>query len=208
MPVYDVYHGTPTPQSIYDEGFSYLYLGKGDDSYGPGFYFTDSETLASSFARSSGNPASGTIRAKVTINKPINIKGESAGSGNNGIFGPQSPRLRKTQVRNLVSRAIKVMGKDFLSNWGDVGFEGERVVINNIVNSMTNSSVMTVMYDLFGNNPTEGLKAVRDIVGYDGVVVDFGDSKFIVAWFSEQIQIQKSQPEPKKLPDESIPIDK
>lgn len=194
MPVYDVYHGTSTPQSINDEGFSYLYLGKGNDQYGPGFYFTDSETVASSY---SGNlETSVNIRAKVTLNKPIKIEGKSAGSPDNGIFGPQSPRLLKKQVRNLVSRAIQVMGKEFLSNWGDVSFEGERVVINNVINSLSNASIMTVMSDLFGNNSMEGLKAIRDIAGYDGIVVDFGDYKFIIAWFPEQIEIQKPQPKP------------
>lgn len=186
MPIFDVYHGTGNSESIYKNNFSYAYLGKGNDEYGPGFYFTNDESTASRYVREGESP--GVIRAKVNLSKPIEIDGVSGGT-----FFDKFPSLNLKQVKNALMVSLSLFGDDFLSNWGDVEYEGRENVINTVVNQYTGSSLMSVVYDFFHQDTVEGFKFIRQNFGYDGIVVSFNDGiKIIVAWFPEQIQIQQS----------------
>jgi len=44
-----VYHGTGSMKSILDGGFSYEFSGRGNEQYGPGFYFTNNYETAKGY---------------------------------------------------------------------------------------------------------------------------------------------------------------
>jgi hypothetical protein len=184
MPVYDVFHGTGNSQSIYDNNFSYEYIGTGNDEYGPGFYFTNDEATANRYVGEGDSP--GVIRAKVNLSNPIEIDGVQSGS-----FFEKFPPMDTNQVRQALEYSLSAFGDDFLYNWGDVDFEGRENIIEKIVGEYAGKSLMSVIYDFFHQDTVEGMKYIREQLGYDGIVVSFNDGiQIIVAWFQEQIEIE------------------
>lgn len=184
MPVYDVYHGTGNADSIYDKGFSYEYIGSGNDEYGPGFYFTNDEGTANRYVGEGSSP--GVIRARVNLSNPIEIDGVQPGT-----FFEKFPPMDANQVRQALEYSLSAFGDDFLYNWGDVGYEGRENVIETVVREYAGKPMMSVIYDFFHQDTVEGFNYIRDNLGYDGIVVSFNDGvKIIVAWFQSQIQIE------------------
>ena len=183
MPVYDVYHGTGNSTSIYNNNFSYEYIGTGNDEYGPGFYFTNDEATAKRYVGDGDSP--GVIKAKINLSNPLHVNGVISGS-----FFDKFPKMNKKQVRHALEYSLAVFGDDFLYNWGDCDYEGRENIINTIINEYSGKSMMSVIYDFFPDTLT-GFKYIKDQLGYDGIVVSFNDGiKTIVAWFKEQIQIE------------------
>jgi hypothetical protein len=183
MPTYDVYHGTGNYDSIYNNNFSYAYMGNGLDEYGPGFYFINDEDAAARYVGSGSSP--GVIKARVNLSKPFKMNGLSGGN-----FSERFPSMNRQQVSRALSHSLSLFGDDFLSNWGEVEHEGREVVINTVIRQYTSNPIMIVIYDFFKQSTEEGYKFVRNELGYDGIVVSFnGGIQIIVAWFPDQISI-------------------
>lgn len=182
MPFFEAYHGSPKADSIYDSGFSFSYLGKGNEAYGPGFYFSDNKDLAKNYSGS--DIGSGVIKAKINLNNPISISG-----GANSI-SDQFPSLSYDQTRSILLRSLSLFGEERLSDWGDVEFEGKENIIRKIIESNANVSFMHLLYDFFQQDMEQGLRAISNETGYDGVIVNFENgTRFVIAWFPEQIEV-------------------
>lgn len=183
MPIYDVYHGTGNTGSIYDQNFSYSYIGNGNEDYGPGFYFTNDLPTSERYIKD--GPSPGVIKAKVNLSSPIEVNGLD-----NNSFFEKFPKLDRDQVTDMLDLSLSTFGDDFLSNWGDVDFEGREVVVQKVINNYTNRSMMTAIYDFFQEDTKQAFDYIRRQFGYDGIVVSFNKGiKTIVSWFPEQINI-------------------
>lgn len=183
MPVYDVYHGTDNAGSIYDQNFSYSYMGQGNDGYGPGFYFTNDLPTAQGYIGKGNDP--GVIEAQVTLSNPIEINGTESSD-----FFDKFPTLDQYQVGNMLHYSLSNLGDDFLSNWGDTGFEDRDVIIERVIDNYADTSLMKAVYDFFGADTNMGFNYIKDEIGNDGIVASFDSGvKIIVAWFTDQINI-------------------
>lgn len=185
-PVFDAYHGTSNTTSFDSNGFDYAYLGNGNESYGPGFYFTDNMEIAQTYAGDS--KTSGIIKAKVNLTNPVIIDGSTM-----SIF-EQMPSIDVSQIRRIVEESIQTFGDEALYDWGDPEFEGTESIMQQIVQSYKNSPFTTLVYDFFSQNLKAGLEAVHREIGHDGVIVNFADgTRFFVAWFPHQIETRPTK---------------
>ncbi len=194
LPQYDVFHGTGSTKSIYDQGFVYNYIKESNDQYGPGFYFTTSEQTASRYGQKTHNyreerdetrDSPGVIKAQVMLKKPIRSNGQ-IDSGVFDIF----PKLNYYQTKQVIKLAIELQGPNVLENWGDLQSEDENILIDKATLSYNNKSSAFLMYDLFSNNNiTKFLEMLNKMTGHDGVVANMNGEQWVVAWFPNQIKV-------------------
>ena len=184
-----VYHGTGT--NI--EEFLPEFTGKGNDQYGSGFYFTTDRETAEGYttralndqSKPGGTDNHNVIPAYLNIRNPLVVEARD------------TPNLYQIEVP--ASQAAKIIGKapdimdpensilgDFFDDFWESG--PKRSMINRLAREYdwTLGSLAT---DIFRDHPTEYRQAVRDVLGYDGVQVNFPNGeKHFVAWFPNQIK--------------------
>ena len=184
-----VYHGTGNLENL--EAFDPAMTGKGNDQLGSGFYFTTHPDEASGYAgnyhQSSGkqNKAPGVIPAHLAIRKPIKI-GPKGSSLNDARIN-----LSHDQIKQIMAHAPDIMHPERspLGNHVDVSRGVTPNIIHDIAKLYTGNALHAMENDLFADNPTAYRKALNKVLGYDGVIKDFGDGrKHYVAWFPEQIK--------------------
>ena len=186
---YKCYHGT---QSKFTS-FSPEYLGKGNDQYGSGYYFTTSKDVASGYA----SPKGYIINAEVELNKPIIIDESTK---------KQTRDLTKLQVRKLILTANNL--ENYINDNYDVSYESRNSILNQIFElyEPTGELIRTlnlISKDIYGND-IEGIQNFNDnlrkITGYDGIIVRhpnklfLGETDFIIALFLNQIDILSIEP--------------
>lgn len=184
------YHGSPC--SI--DNFSYRFMGHGSDQNGSGFYFItqrkEAETYCElknhhqSFLSDANNP---TIhQVKLDIKKPL--------------LSTTIEPLSEAQVKAIMRRSPILESR--MVDYGEPEFDGLENVISYAAEPMTGHDdsplILTlnmISADFYGNH-IEGFNcAVRDILGYDGLLAEAEDKHWIaVAWFPDQIQIVKRIP--------------
>ena len=184
-----VYHGTGT--SI--EEFLPEFTGQGNDQYGSGFYFTtDRETAEGYTTRTLNNQSKpggmdnpNVIPAYLNIRNPLVVEARD------------TPNLYQIEVP--ASQAAKIIGKmpdimdpetsilgDFFDDYWESG--PKRSMINRLAREY-DWTLGTLATDIFRDHPTEFRQAVSDVLGYDGVQVNFpSGEKHFIAWFPNQIK--------------------
>jgi hypothetical protein len=200
-----VYHGTPNTESIMSRGFVYDFLGEREDQYGPGFYFATHYEYAKTFtepkdrnkAPSFGLGKPGVIQAQIFLKKPIVLEASMNARS-------QFPVANKAIIAKLIQKAEEEFGDKIYQDWGDIRYYGKQKIRKEMIEGMDGSNSLTILYDLFGDDISKGLRAYSKITGYDGVIVnlDKGDrlvggtvvnlqmgGQIVVAWFPEQIKI-------------------
>lgn len=168
-----VYHGTG---AVFTE-FSLEHRGenKGNDQYGPGFYTATDPRAASAYADGK-NP--NVIPLYVSIQKPV-------------IIG-KTPPFSATIIQKLITAAPEF--DDYILNFGDTNTpRGVRPVLLKAVEAYTYyedamQQLMTIAGDFWSGHNLSMLKLVTKLTGYDGVMVSFSDSKFFIAWRSDQLK--------------------
>ncbi len=172
------YHGTPNAEfTVFDKER----VGKGNDQYGAGYYFTSNKTGASHY----GNRV---IDSVLNIKNPIRITANGE-SGRNLIDA--EIELTSKQAYEVVKRHPKMydeedspLGDYFDSYWEDGAKDW---MVRNLAEQYREVGYLDS--DLFRYYPNELHEALRDVVGYDGVEVTFGNGdKFYVAWFDNQMK--------------------
>lgn len=187
-----VYHGTGNAEGIGKTGFSYEFVDKGNDQLGSGFYFTDQSETASGYtsrrlspdkAKIGGETSPAVLPVYLSIKKPIEIK-----SG--GGIKDAEVKMSKKQLREIVMKSPDIKSPDGpLSNWGDVRADGFEKVLAEALPAYKEGAFSSIGNDFFPGQTPEFLKAVREVLGYDGVVTTFPNGeKHYVAWFPEQIK--------------------
>lgn len=184
-----VYHGTGT--SI--EEFLPEFTGQGNDQYGSGFYFTTDRETAEGYTTRTLNDQSkpggmdnpNVIPAYLNIRNPLVVEARD------------TPNLYQIEVP--ASQAVKIIGKmpdimdpensilgDFFDDYWESG--PKRSMINRLAREY-DWTLGTLATDIFRDHPTEYRQAVRDVLGYDGVQVNFpSGEKHFIAWFPNQIK--------------------
>ena len=184
-----VYHGTGT--SI--EEFLPEFTGQGNDQYGSGFYFTTDRETAEGYTTRTLNDQSkpggmdnpNVIPAYLNIRNPLVVEARD------------TPNLYQIEVP--ASQAAKIIGKmpdimdpetsilgDFFDDYWESG--PKRSMINRLAREY-DWTLGTLATDIFRDHPTEFRQAVSDVLGYDGVQVNFpSGEKHFIAWFPNQIK--------------------
>jgi hypothetical protein len=173
-----VYHGTDAIFNIFD----YTKIGTQGVSEGAGFYFTNSQDVAKGY----GNP----LEVNLSIQKPLAY---DAKPFNRSVL----QRLIK-RVAEIESQVTEMgIGDGFLSNYGDINYDGFNRVLRDATESMVDeetaldqiSSIINSGVDIETVN-----KAVFEVTGYDGVVSKgfsnegSEDNTIYVAFFPEQVK--------------------
>ena len=164
-----VYHGSPNKF----EKFDYDRIRTNGTSEGVGFYFTNNKEIATGYARG------GYLYT-------VKIHGEKALSDN-----------KKTLTREEVETLLFILNKrsDFLSNYGEVDYEGYGVVMNRALNNEyddndTDSDILGSIYNGDGENP-DVLHIVYNELGYDHIVSEptWGKQRLVIALTNDIIEI-------------------
>jgi len=173
------------------EEFSYDFTGTGRDQLGSGFYFTTSRKDASRFIFTSKDEV--IDQSPLTQNSPtvyevlLNIK--------NPLDAEKIGTISRSNIKKLM--IMSPYFEDALTDWGDVEFEGKNIVINRAIDTYTkvanNNYIVKALFPLandFYKNDTKAFNdAVTKVLGYDGVVKDFGNCKHYLAFRPDQITI-------------------
>ena len=184
-----VYHGTGT--SI--EEFLPEFTGQGNDQYGSGFYFTTDRETAEGYTTRTLNDQSkpGGMENPNVIPAYLNIRNPLV------VEARDTPNLYQIEVP--ASQAAKIIGKmpdimdpetsilgDFFDDYWESG--PKRSMINRLAREY-DWTLGTLATDIFRDHPTEFRQAVSDVLGYDGVQVNFpSGEKHFIAWFPNQIK--------------------
>jgi hypothetical protein len=173
-----VYHGTDAEFSVFD----YSKIGTNGRLEGAGFYFTNNKSVAQGY----GNP----IEAYLKIEKPMDYD--------------QKP-FSKPTLQKIIKRVAEIeserdgnsIGDGFLSNYGDVNYEGLDSVVREATNLIADDeTAVDQLSGIVGSgvNPEVVNLATKEVTGFDGVVAKgFGNqgdksNTIYVAFFPNQVK--------------------
>ena len=182
-----MYHGTGTTINEFQESFT----GQGNDQYGSGFYFTNSEEEAQAYTvkdkngmdKPGGMDQPNVVPAYVNITKPIIVNGAS--------LNDAPVDLTQAQAEIIIRKAPNVRAQDGpMSDWHDITRGGVKAwMFTDVARNYTGASLISLENDFYHNDATAFRNAVRDVLGYDGVITTFDNGKqHSVAWFPVQIK--------------------
>lgn len=202
-----MYHGTGTTITEFDPKFT----ARGNDQYGSGFYFTSSRTLAESYSTSADKDEAGVemekiggcdnpnvVEAYLNIVKPIVVDGAAYADlrhitvTSNQAFHIllRQPDLFQPPCGDEDSDP-NPLGDYFEDFWAKKQFTQSeyRRFIRRLADVYFAGSNLKQLDFFFGVHGTEFRTAVRDVLGFDGVVVQFANGSWhAVAWFPNQIK--------------------
>jgi hypothetical protein len=173
-----MYHGTDAIFNVFD----YTKIGTQGVSEGAGFYFTNSQDVAKGY----GSP----LEVNLSIQKPLAYDAKP---------------FTRSVLQRLIKRVAEIesvetgmgIGDGFLSNYGDINYEGFNSVLRDATESMVNEEAAL---DQISSIINSGVsietvnKAVTEVTGYDGVVSKgfsnegSEDNTIYVAFFPEQVK--------------------
>jgi len=166
----EVFHESPDKFTAFDES----HLGEGNDQYGSGHYFTNVEKQAKGYGEN-------VTSAFLSIQNPMDYLSKE--------------KVTKAQIQKLIELSPD---QDALWNFGDISYEGRDKVLANAVSlygerTYTIQNLNEISNDFYQDLSADFLKNVKEVLGYDGVVVDFEDMEntFYVAFDGGQIKHSK-----------------
>ena len=184
-----VYHGTPS-KDISEFAFDYSRIGDQGRMEGAGFYFTDSEGIASGYGED------GTvIDAYMSIQKPIPYEQEA-------FDVDTTKKIIKEMAEQEAIKDEMDIEDGFLSNYGDARYDGLDSVISTAAEMSADSqSALDQLSDFVSQQVSIEVvnRAVQKVTGYDGFIANgFGNENnrggtIYVAFFPEQIKSVNNQ---------------
>lgn len=190
-----VYHGTGNLENM--ESFDPEQTGKGNDQLGSGFYFTNKPETANGYTGSvspnapkganklGGDTSPGVIAAHLAIKKPLRVGPEGNHLGDAGV------NMTHMQVKRIMNMAPNIMHRDKspLADYVDTSRGISPAMIHEVAQHYTGPELHMLENDFFKHDPTSYREALHKVLGYDGVIKDFGNGeKHYVAWFPHQIK--------------------
>lgn len=192
-----MYHGTGNTDSVYDGGFRPELTGQGMDQAGSGFYFTTDPVEARGYetaltqnirtegAKLGGDTSPGTVEVYIAVKNPIVIPGTNLRDADVDLTADQVVEILK---RSDIAKSDEdsPFGNFFEEYWegGTQDWMYEAVAENYVGNSL-----ISLEGDFFDGEATNFRKALRETLGFDGVIQEFeGGKRHVVAWFPEQIK--------------------
>ena len=179
------YHGTNADFTVFDKNR----IGKGIDQYGSGFYFASNPDVTESY---------GTQRYDTYLNiqKPIRLISKPRGEGKTlyDVRVTQSQAYQILKQHPLMYDAENSPLGDFYEEYWDVGVKDW--MIRDLAKKYDSIGKLDGDVILYRDYPNELHEAIRDVLGYDGVVVYFETDKMVddrndyyyVAWFDNQMK--------------------
>lgn len=155
------YHGSGATFNV----FNYDKLGANGTAEGKGFYFTDSKEYSQAYK--TDNEESKVYETYINIEKPLNT---------------QKITISRSEIKKLI-KGIDPDGYDYLSNYGDVEFEGYNAVLNQAVDSefSYNDNDVDLIHSILNSSKYQDeleifYDKLREILGYDGIIQDWGEN--------------------------------
>lgn len=187
------YHGSPYRIEKFEAEFMEI----GTQQFGSGFYFTDRKHSAQGYCESL---AYKTDQLKIDLNPTTHTCVIS--DMENPLDSSMKGALSLSEVICLIKRAPEL--DDVLWNFGDYPNEGKNKVIIKAADLYTNlhdeilKTLNTLSNDFFKGHALAFNHAVKEILGYDGVIVNHKNGEqFVIAFFPEQVEIIKREPHKK-----------
>ena len=165
------YHGSPRKFEKFSAEF--CRSGSGNEQYGSGFYFTSNKTEAGRYAGDNGFIYEVELSPNKLITVPLHNDEEDL----------LNPPLSQKQIAGIITDAPDF--RETLMNFGDVGSEGLRRVLDMAVSAYSRHSPLAAMNslgtDFYRDQEDEVLKSIIKHTGIDGIHVprDDGDEYII-----------------------------
>lgn len=186
-----VYHGTGTTIEAFDPSFT----GKGNDQYGSGFYFTTDKSTAEGYTTATingqkklgGDDAPNIIPVYLNIRHPLVVDASKTQNlyGEDAHVSPAKASAIIAKHPNIMDEENSILG-DFFDTYWETG--PKKYMISQLARDYE-WTLGTLETDIFSGYPDEYHRAVRDVMGYDGVQVNLvGGEKHFIAWFPNQIK--------------------
>lgn len=184
-----VYHGTGTTI----EEFLPEFTGKGNDQYGSGFYFTTNESTATGYTtrtlngqeKPGGSDNPNVIPVYLNIRHPLIVDAAKTSNLYDIDVSPVMASRIISRMPDIMDPEESILG-DFFEEYWEIGPK------NYMVSRLAREYEWTLgslASDIFRDYPTEFRQAVKEVLGYDGVQVNFSNGeKHFVAWFPNQIK--------------------
>lgn len=189
-----LYHGSSTQF----DSFSPDTLGKGNDSWGNGFYFTDQESIASGYAKDSNSPDANVKEFYLNLENPLYVDGKEYMSLNSQEFTKQQALEILKQHPQAYFQPndddeMNPLGDYSPNFWDKDEWTKEELdrMWEEVADEHFENPSWPELEGLYGRDHGSAyLHAVHKATGYDGVIVDFGsDGKHYVSWFPEQMKL-------------------
>jgi hypothetical protein len=190
-----VYHGAGSEFTSFDPST----LGKGNDSWGNGFYFTDQETTAKGYAADYKSEDANVKEFYINLTNPIYVDGKKSMSLNDVNFSAKSAaNILKRHPDAYKQPNEEDEGMSFLSDYSSEYWdkdehskeELDRMIDKVAVEYFSDTSWVNLESAFGRDHGAAFLEAVSKETGHDGVIVDFGeDGKHYIAWFPNQMKL-------------------
>ena len=183
-----LYHGSATDFQEWDPEFT----GTGNDSWGSGFYFTHSETLA----RGYGEHVKSVV---LNVQNPIRVNGLDDASLDHVFFDAQQSAAILRRHPDIYRQPndeeeMNPLGDYSPEFWDKDEWSKDEIdsMISNVAREHFDDVQWSHLENVFSRGQTDQFRrGVRDVTGHDGVVVDFkDDGQHTIAWFPEQIHTE------------------
>lgn len=190
----EVYHGSSQDFDSFDSSL----VGRGNDSWGNGFYFTTEEGTARSYSGGKGAK-----EFYLAVENPLRVDGREHMSLAELEFTPAQTREivlahpdLQLQPDEMEERSNPLA--DYSPEFWDRDHHTPaqfRSMAEKVYRDYFADAGWVEMESFYGREHGQSfLHSVRNATGHDGVEVDFGseDGKFFVAWFPEQIKLSSN----------------
>ena len=151
-----LYHGTPNEFTK----FSYDFIGSNGTALGKGFYLTDNIDIAEGYTTRDGKQGK-VMKLYANITKPMSLKEKT---------------ISKDDFKKFIEAVDKKTDNQFLSDYGDIDYEGYNNVLNSALDSYDYSdNDVDLIHDVLNTASLswkDGFRLLKDTLGYDGVISD------------------------------------
>lgn len=174
----EVYHGTNNEFYTFDSGR----VGKGIDQFGSGYYFTTNKDHAGAYG-------SRTIEGYLNIKNPFVIEVGDKGGTIDQFYRQPVTQSQAEQILKMHPDIFSVEDSP-LGNFSERYWtEGATESVIREVAAQMNEIGMFIDNTMFGYYPNELNAAIKKVLGYDGIQVNYGEhEKYFVAWEQNQIK--------------------
>ena len=177
-----VYHGSSNRFFTFDRER----VGKGNDQYGAGYYFTTIRDHARNYGRN-------LYKTYLNITNPIIIEVTDNGGDLFDVDITEQQAYEILKRHPLMYDSENSPLGDLFEEYWEVG--AKDYLIRQAAENLTSIGLLDSDYIAFRNYPNELHEAIREVLGYDGVEIRFNTSgvmngeKYFVAWFENQIKL-------------------
>ena len=191
----EVHHGSSKDFDSFDPAL----IGKGNDAWGGGFYFTTEKWTADSYS----GRRDGSREFYLAITNPIRVDGVESMSMMDVELTPEQNRQIILAHPDLQLQPDEMDERSNpLANYSPEFWDRKhhtpeqlRSMANRVYEKYFSGANWVHIEDFYGREyGREFIEAVSNATGHDGVEVDFGpeEGKFFVAWNPEQIKLSSN----------------